>query len=156
MVKWCFPFQYIIYFLILIFHLMFRIAMHYVIQNRSLRFGEIFYDEELKLCRTCRWHTHTHTHKHPHIYSSTRTQDHVITDLLTVISATSAFSTVGKQMLSDNRQLSNTATVRGHTHGPIRTPPSFRCCLNDTGYHVKGHLTHTVYKHAWDLFHHSS
>ena len=95
-------------------------------------------------------------HTHPHIYSSTRTQDHVITDLLTVISATSAFSTVGKQMLSDNRQLSNTATVRGHTHGPIRTPPSFRCCLNDTGYHVKGHLTHTVYKHAWDLFHHSS
>lgn len=49
-------------------------------------------------------------------------------------------------MLLDNRWLSNTATVRGQTHGPIRIyPTSLRCCRNDTGYHVKGHLTYTVY-----------
>lgn len=101
-----------------------------------------FVMKKLKLCRTCRRHTH------PHTYSSThaKDKDHMVTDLLTVISATSAFSTVGQQMLLDNRWLSNTATVRGQTHGPIRIyPTSPRCCLNDTGYHVKGHLTHTVY-----------
>lgn len=88
----------------------------------------------------------THTPSQAHI-----TKDHKVTDLRAAISATSAFSTVGQQMLLDNGWLSNTATVRGHTHGPIRIYPTFlRCCLNDTGYHVKGHLTYHI--HTWDLF----
>lgn len=61
------------------------------------------------------------------IQAHTQDKDHMVTDLLTMISATSAFSTVGQQMLLDNGWLSNTATVRGQTHGPIRinSPPPF-------------------------------
>lgn len=96
-------------------------------------------------CRRCRGHTHTLTLPQAH------TQDHTVTDWLAAIGATSAFSPIGQQMLLDNGWLSNTATVRGHTHGPIRIYPTFlRCCLNDTGYHVKGHLTHHI--RTWDLF----
>lgn len=89
----------------------YKITMYRVIQNIScqtgfstmnMRFDKIFCDEETQFMQDMsQAHTNTHTIRLPQAH--THTEDHMVTDLLTVISATSAFSTVGQQMLLDNR-----------------------------------------------------
>lgn len=129
--------------------------MYCVIQNMSCQtgfsttntwFDKIFFDEETQFMQDMS-QAHTHTYTHLQTSSSTHTQKTVRSLIYLLWSVQPQLSVLlGQQLLLDNRWLSNTATVRGHTHGPIRIYPTFlRCCLNDTGYHVKGHLTHTVY-----------
>lgn len=109
------------------------------IPTMDVRFDWICCDQEIMqdLHAHTYWSTHTHTHSTDEPRGQWFTC-RVHCDL----------RTVGHRMLLDNGWLSHTATVRGQTHGPIRIyPTSLRCCRNDTGYHVKGHLTHTQYTH---------
>lgn len=64
----------------------------------DLRFDLIFCDEETQVMQDVGTHTLTLTQAH-----TQKDKDHMVTDLLTLISATSAFNTVGQQMFLDNR-----------------------------------------------------
>lgn len=146
-----------IYTIFLNFAFPFDLEKCVILQNNHVLCQPCFYITDLRFDWIfCDWETRFMQDTHPHTYSSThpKHKDHsLVTDKLAVFSETSALSSVGQQMLLDNGWLSNTATVRGQTHGPIRIyPTSLRCCRNDTGYHVKGLLTHKQYKHLGPFF----